>query len=225
MRNRMWILVVVVVALVALAACGATDAPPTEAPVVEAPTEASAAEAPEAKTLKIGTLVSLEFPLGVDMQKELDALVPVLNEQGGINVLAVQVQVQPASRQRETRLEGKDSLVDEPGRKPGSPIKLVDFGQTPLANGPRAVRFPIDATIMKNDVPSVFAEPHVHFSPLEFVLDAVFQRRSGILGGLMKRSAVRHDLKRARRDDRLEELECGHGQRRQGADKQTQWTG
>lgn len=114
MRDRMWILVVLAVALVALAACGATEAPPpTQAP---APTEAPA-EAPEAKTLKIGTLVSLEFPLGVDMQKELDALVPVLNEQGGIKVGDEQYQIEiilyDTKLNPETGRAGAERLVFE----------------------------------------------------------------------------------------------------------------
>ena len=51
------------------------------------PEEAAPEEAaPEAKTLKIGVLVSLEFPLGVDMQNELNAVVPVINENGGVNI-------------------------------------------------------------------------------------------------------------------------------------------
>ena len=40
--------------------------------------------APGGKTLKIGSLVSLEFPLGVDCQKQLDALVPAFNKAGGL---------------------------------------------------------------------------------------------------------------------------------------------
>ena len=39
---------------------------------------------PGVKTLKIGALVSFEFPLGRDCQKQLDAIVPVFNEKGGL---------------------------------------------------------------------------------------------------------------------------------------------
>lgn len=39
---------------------------------------------PEVKTLKIGCLMNFEFPLGVDCVKELEALVPVFNEKGGL---------------------------------------------------------------------------------------------------------------------------------------------
>ncbi|MBW1996650.1 MAG: ABC transporter substrate-binding protein [Deltaproteobacteria bacterium] len=39
-----------------------------------------------AKTLKIGALLNFEFPLGVQCKRELDALVPVFNKKGGLEI-------------------------------------------------------------------------------------------------------------------------------------------
>ncbi|MBA7610536.1 hypothetical protein ES703_17747 [subsurface metagenome] len=40
--------------------------------------------APEVKTLKIGCLVDFGFPIGMDTKKELEAIVPIFNEKGGL---------------------------------------------------------------------------------------------------------------------------------------------
>ena len=45
---------------------------------------AKPAPAPEVKTLKIGALLPFEFPLGMMAKKELEAIVPVFNEKGGL---------------------------------------------------------------------------------------------------------------------------------------------
>ncbi|GAI52125.1 unnamed protein product, partial [marine sediment metagenome] len=39
---------------------------------------------PEVKTLKIGCLENFGFPLGIDCVNELEALVPLFNEKGGL---------------------------------------------------------------------------------------------------------------------------------------------
>jgi len=61
------ILIAVILAVMPLMAGCAEPAPPAEA-----------------KTLKIGCLVDFGFPIGMDTKKELEAVVPVINEKGGL---------------------------------------------------------------------------------------------------------------------------------------------
>jgi len=51
-------------------------------------------EEPEVKTLKIGALVCFDFPLGLDCKNELEAIVPVFNDAGGLVINGEQYNIE-----------------------------------------------------------------------------------------------------------------------------------
>lgn len=75
------ILVAVILLLLPLMAC-AKPAPP--APPAPAPAPTPAPAPPEVKTLKVGVLTNLGWPLGVEFKKLLDVAVTMYNEKGGL---------------------------------------------------------------------------------------------------------------------------------------------
>jgi branched-chain amino acid transport system substrate-binding protein len=48
----------------------------------------------EAQTLKIGMVLNFSFPLHVDWQKEMDALIPAINEAGGLDIGGQKYQIE-----------------------------------------------------------------------------------------------------------------------------------
>jgi hypothetical protein len=145
-----------------------------------------------------------------------------LDEQAGVYALAVEVQVQSVLGKVEAFFQGQQSFSSKSRREPGPRVKPLDFVQTERSNRPPTIRLSIHLPIMEYDVPTVFTEAHVNFRPFESVLHTTFERRCRVLRRLAQRPSVRHDLKRTRRSNRLEELEGDHGQRQQRANKQTQ---
>jgi len=83
--RKLLVLVGVMLLAITLVAIGCPAPPTTTPPTTTAPTTtAPTTTAPEVKTLKVGLLCNFEWPLGLDMKKLLDAVVPAYNEKGGL---------------------------------------------------------------------------------------------------------------------------------------------
>ena len=84
------LVVLLVLMTVVFAACGGTEEATTTTAAggtvtTAAQTQTTAAPA-GAQTLKIGMILNYTFPLDVDWQKEMEALVPALNAAGGLDI-------------------------------------------------------------------------------------------------------------------------------------------
>ena len=75
------LLALLVVLTMVVAACGSTEGTTTTAGPAT-----TAATTGEAKTLKIGMVLNFGFPLHVDWQKEMEALIPSINDAGGLDI-------------------------------------------------------------------------------------------------------------------------------------------
>jgi branched-chain amino acid transport system substrate-binding protein len=93
--KKVWILPLIIVGLLVLpllVACGGGDTTTTAAPVTTAaPTETTAAPtettaAPATETIKIGAVVWLGWPLGLEMKNGVDVMVALDNEKGGLDI-------------------------------------------------------------------------------------------------------------------------------------------
>ena len=125
----------------------------------------------------------------------------------GIHCLAVQVEVKFALGEVETLLERQHALAGEPCGKRRTEINLLELLQRVLGHQPGAVGARPKAFVMRQDMATVLGQAHIHLGPLQAVFDAAHQGRARVLGRLAGLPAMRHDLKRSGRLDRLEERE------------------
>jgi branched-chain amino acid transport system substrate-binding protein len=116
--SKKWAWAVGLVALLvlltaAVAACGDTEETTTTAPSASDTTAPPA----EAQTLKIGMVLNFSFPLHVDWQKEMDALVPSINDAGGLDIggtmYKLEIIMEDSKSNAETARAAVEKLVNQ----------------------------------------------------------------------------------------------------------------
>jgi len=114
----------------------------------------------------------------------------------------------PPAGELQALLERQDPRTGELPGELGAGVEGSDFRQRVIAHRPGAVGLPPELAVMKEDVMAVLRDPDVDLNPLHGVGDGELQGPRGILGRLVHRSAMGHNLNRASWLDRLEEWEA-----------------
>ena len=108
--RRNWIRVVgwglaLIVAMAMIAGCGGSS------------DDATSDDGGGAKTLKVGMVLNYAFPLHVDWQKEMEALVPSINEAGGVDVggekYMIELVMEDSKSNAETARAAVEKLVNQ----------------------------------------------------------------------------------------------------------------
>ena len=109
-ESRTWIRLVglalaMIVAVAVIAGCGGSG------------DDATSDDGSEAKTLNVGAVLNYSFPLHVDWQKEMEALVPSINEAGGVDVggekYMIELLIEDSKSNAETARAAVEKLVNQ----------------------------------------------------------------------------------------------------------------
>jgi branched-chain amino acid transport system substrate-binding protein len=122
--KKLWILallIVTVLALPVLAACGGTTTETTAAPTATTAAVTETTAAPAAETLKIGAVVWTGWPLGYDMKRGVEIMAMLDNEAGGIDIGGTKYNVEftfiESNNDQATTMSAINKLIYEDGIK------------------------------------------------------------------------------------------------------------
>ena len=128
-------------------------------------------------------------------------------EQGGINVFAIEAQVDPSPGEPQPFLQGQDPFAGEPTAELGTRVGGADFREGAVAHAPGRVGPAVEFVVAIEDVMAVARPADGDLGPLHRVRDRRLDGTGRFLGSQPRPDPVRHDLDGPGGLHRLEERE------------------
>ncbi len=128
-------------------------------------------------------------------------------EQGGINVFAIEAQVDPSAGEPQPFLQFQDPLAGEPAAELGTRVGGADFREGTVAHAAGRVGPAVKFVVAIEDVMSVAREADGDVGPLHRVRDRRLDGTGRFLGSQPRPAPVRHNLDGPSGLYRLEERE------------------
>ncbi len=129
-------------------------------------------------------------------------------EQGRVDILAIEVEIDPTSGELQPFLQGQDPFAGEPRGELRTGVGGADFRQGAVADASGRVGLAAELVVVEEDVMAVAGQADVNLGPLHRVRDRRLQGAGRVLGGQPRRTPMRHDLERPGGLHGLEEREC-----------------
>jgi len=111
-KTWVWVLTLAVAVLAVAVIGAACTKAEDETATTAAGTETTAATG-EVETLKIGMVLNFSFPLHVDWQKEMDALIPAINDAGGLDIGGKKYQIEMIMEDSKSNAETARAAVEK----------------------------------------------------------------------------------------------------------------